>query len=174
MASGGSEERDGRVGLALFGFGRMGRIHFETLMEQRHLAELVYLVDDVTGPLYEAKLKHRLHGTTVVEVAETTAVLEDARVEGILICTPTNSHFPLIQAALSAGKAVFCEKPVAMTLQEVKDCYRKAAEVGKDLVCGLCRRFDPANIAIKHQVCRLAHPDLVTEKTSDVKQSRCF
>ena len=118
--SGATEERPG---VALIGFGRMGRIHFEALQANQHLYRLAYLIDELKGPLLEAKVRYRLLETEVVGVEELNRVLEDSSVSGVVICTPTTTHFDLIRTCLAAGKHVMCEKPIGMDLGQVQICY---------------------------------------------------
>src|SRR3712207_5053048 len=51
-------------------------------------------------------------------VAEYQRLLEDAAVEAVLIAAPSNLHAELIVAAAAAGKPIFCEKPIALTLED--------------------------------------------------------
>ncbi len=56
------------------------------------------------------------------------AVLDDPRVDGVVIATPAASHFVLAKQVLEAGKHVFVEKPLATKVAEVDELSRCAAE----------------------------------------------
>jgi len=79
---------------------------------------------------------------------KTDALIASDAVDTIVIATRHNAHARQVCAALRAGKHVFCEKPLALTLAEVDDieaAYRERAEAGdpKLLMVGFNRRFAP-------------------------------
>jgi predicted dehydrogenase len=77
-------------------------------------------------------------------VAETEAALiADESVDAVVVATRHGSHAALVQQALEAGKHVFCEKPLALTLEELDRVLRAAAESTGILAVGFNRRFAP-------------------------------
>ena len=75
---------------------------------------------------------------------ESSAVVRDASVEAVVIATRHDSHAALVVQALEAGKPVFVEKPLCLTLDElsaVEDAYARAAR--PMLMVGFNRRFAP-------------------------------
>lgn len=75
-----------------------------------------------------------------------------SRVQAVLVATPTNTHEWIVTRALTHGKDVFCEKPVAESNSGAERCYKQAKEAGKLLFCAFQRRFDPAISNIKQRV----------------------
>ncbi len=76
-------------------------------------------------------------------VAETPdALIEDDQVDAVVIATPHASHAPLSRRALEAGRHVFCEKPLALTVEELTDVIAAWAP-GLALAVGFNRRFSP-------------------------------
>jgi predicted dehydrogenase/threonine dehydrogenase-like Zn-dependent dehydrogenase len=74
------------------------------------------------------------------------AVWSDAQVDAVVIATRHNAHARQVCAALQAGKHVFVEKPLALTLDElaqIEAAYRQAALQGRVLTVGFNRRFAP-------------------------------
>lgn len=69
-------------------------------------------------------------------------ILTDDRIDGVVIATKHSSHAALTSAALRAGKAVFVEKPLALTEMELADVAR-ALPHGRFLMVGFNRRFAP-------------------------------
>jgi myo-inositol 2-dehydrogenase/D-chiro-inositol 1-dehydrogenase len=65
-----------------------------------------------------------------------------ARVDAVLICIPTHLHAEIAAEALRAGVAVFCEKPLARTLEQAETIARAERESGTPLQVGFVRRFD--------------------------------
>ena len=87
-------------------------------------------------------------------VASTTqdAVLEDASLDAIFIVTRHRSHADLVCRALATGKAVFVEKPLALTLDEVDRVVQAIADTGNDrLMVGFNRRFAPLLVRLKEE-----------------------
>jgi myo-inositol 2-dehydrogenase/D-chiro-inositol 1-dehydrogenase len=61
----------------------------------------------------------------------------------VVICTPTDTHADLIEQFVKAGKAVFCEKPIDLSLARVKACLEVVRAHKGTLMVGFNRRFDP-------------------------------
>lgn len=71
-------------------------------------------------------------------------VLDDAAIQAIAIATPAASHYKIARAALEAGKDVYVEKPLALTLQEGEELVRVAESHGRILMVGHILRYHPA------------------------------
>src|SRR5690606_10935273 len=68
------------------------------------------------------------------------------------ICTPTDTHADLIERFARAGKAVFCEKPVDLSIARVKACIATVEASGATLMIGFNRRFDPHFQAVRRAI----------------------
>jgi len=89
--------------------------------------------------------------TAAGAVATTTnyaAALDDAAVDAVVIASPTDLHADQLAAAAAAGKALFCEKPVAHGLSATMAALRSVREAGVPFQIGFNRRFDPAYAAV--------------------------
>jgi len=140
-----TEDASSTVGVALFGLGRAGQIHFSNLLRDVRF-DLLYIVDADEPKAIQLVTRHRLQGRTVpLSADDASAVWRDPRVDAVIVATPTYAHESLIRNALESGKHVFCEKPIATTEEAVVKCYDLAEKVGKVLMCSFNRRFDPAN-----------------------------
>lgn len=126
----------------LLGAGRIGRIHGLNVAA-RSDAQLVALSD--ASPEAAASLAQ----ASGAKVASTDAILADGGIDAVVICTPTDTHADLIEAAVSAGKAVFCEKPVDLDAGRIRRCLEVVAKSGKPLMIGFNRRFDPNFAALE-------------------------
>lgn len=85
--------------------------------------------------------------------SDAATLLEDAEVEVVAICTPPTTHAGLILAAVSAGKrAVFCEKPLATTNDELDAVLQACTAADVTLVVGTNHLFDPAWDKVKHHL----------------------
>ena len=71
-------------------------------------------------------------------------MLREERFDMVSVCAPPRFHFPAVVAAAEAGvKAVLCEKPIALNLQEADEMIRVCRERGVKLAIGHQRRFAP-------------------------------
>ena len=131
------------VGIALFGCGRIGRMHAGNVA--RHAgADLVQVfdvnreaADEVAGQL----------GCKVAAAPE--AVLDEPAVDAVLIATSTDTHADLIEASARAGKAIFCEKPIDLSLERVERCAHAIEGCDVPIQIGFNRRFDPGHRAAR-------------------------
>jgi predicted dehydrogenase len=92
------------------------------------------------------------------ELAPGCAILDDiaalfARhdIDGVVLATPAITHAPLGCAALAAGKHVFLEKPMALSLAEGQALAAAAATAGKQLMVGHLLEYHPAFLALREQ-----------------------
>ena len=82
--------------------------------------------------------------------SESAAVLADPDVDGVIVCTPPSSHFPLATAALKAGKPLLLEKPLTGTLTEaVKLCRLDAEGSAPPLMLAQTLRWNPVIRRVK-------------------------
>ncbi|HEX2333397.1 MAG TPA: inositol 2-dehydrogenase [Burkholderiales bacterium] len=133
------------LNFALFGAGRIGRMHAENLA-QRSDAKLLYVAD--TKPDAARALAEPL-GARQAGVDE---VFSDPKVDAVLIASSTGSHADLSIAAARAGKAIFCEKPVDLTLRKVDLCIREVKKARVPMFVGFNRRFDPSFRSLKKRL----------------------
>ena len=108
------------VGFVLFGLGRAGHIHASSIIRNPQ-ARLKYIVDIDEGKAKEFVTSNYLD-TKVVTPSDLETVLRDPSVDAAVITTPTHLHEKLLMSCLEAGKAVFCEKPIATTMEATGEC----------------------------------------------------
>lgn len=75
--------------------------------------------------------------------------LQNKEINGIVIATPASTHFDVAEAALNAGKAVFVEKPIALSTEQGEQLVRKAREAGQVLMVGHLLQYHPMFIRLK-------------------------
>jgi predicted dehydrogenase len=83
-----------------------------------------------------------------------------------VIATPHDSHAALAAAALAAGRHVWCEKPLALSLDELDAAERAWRESGRCLAIGLNRRWSPAVAAARRALAGAAGPRLVVYRVA--------
>jgi myo-inositol 2-dehydrogenase/D-chiro-inositol 1-dehydrogenase len=127
---------------ALFGAGRIGKIHAANLAAQPGVS-LKYVVDVHEESAQQLARRHGAISTSV------EAALADPEIKAVLIGSSTDTHSDLILRSAAAGKAIFCEKPVDLTLARARACAAAVAEAKVLCMIGFQRRFDPSFAALK-------------------------
>ena len=122
--------------VAVFGAGRIGRIHASNLAALSGV-QLKYVFDPV--PAAAADLAQK-HGAAVASIE---AVLADKSIDAVAICSSTDTHSDLITRAAAAGKHIFCEKPVDLSVARAIACGEAVQAAGVSCMIGFQRRFDP-------------------------------
>lgn len=124
------------VTVGLIGAGRIGRSHAQLLAERVPDVRLVAVAD----PRLEAAqfLASRLDA---MAFSDPTVLITDPDVEAVVIAASSTVHAELVTAAAAAGKAVFCEKPAAMTLAEADKSLAAVDAAGVPFQVGFNRRF---------------------------------
>ena len=133
------------IDVALFGAGRIGSIHAGNLAKEAG-ARLKYVVDPNASA---AQALAKRHGAEVATVAQ---VFDDEGVGAVLICSSTDTHADLVQAAASSGKQIFCEKPVDLELARARTCADAVKSAGVACLIGFQRRYDPTFSALKARI----------------------
>jgi predicted dehydrogenase len=90
------------------------------------------------------------HGCRAADSLE--AMLDDAEVEGVLVATPHSTHAEMVEQAAAAGKHVFVEKPLALSVADARQAIEAADRSGVVLQVGHNRRRQPANRRIKEML----------------------
>ncbi len=89
-------------------------------------------------------------------------ILDDADVDAVIIATRHNQHASQAIAALNAGKHVFIEKPMAVTIEECREIYEAVQRNGKRLMVGFNRRFAPYYVEMKSHLKNRTSPMVVS------------
>jgi myo-inositol 2-dehydrogenase/D-chiro-inositol 1-dehydrogenase len=127
------------LGVALIGSGRMGAFHGETLSRRLPGVRLAAVADPAPGTA--EKLAGDLGADRFCTDVE--AVWDDPGVQAVVIAAPARFHAGLVVAAARAGKAVFCEKPAALTLDDLDRAIEATRAAGVVFQVGFNRRFAP-------------------------------
>lgn len=122
--------------VAVFGAGRIGRIHAGNLAALPGV-KLKFICDPIGDSA--ARLAQELGA----EVSTIEAVLADRSIDAVAITSPTSTHSDLITRSAAAGKHIFCEKPVDLSVPRAIECGQKVKAAGVACMIGFQRRFDP-------------------------------
>ncbi len=129
----------------LLGAGRIGKVHAKAVTGNSK-AKLV-AVADAMAPAADAIAAQ--YGCEVRTIAQ---ILAASDIDAVVICTPTDTHADLIEQFTNAGKAVFCEKPIDLSLARVEACLSVVRANKGTLMVGFNRRFDPHFKAVRAEI----------------------
>ena len=129
----------GELKVGLIGAGRIGRVHAENLVYRIPEAELIAVSDIFVDAAERLAAEF---GVTAHQ--DHRRILEDERVDAVLICSSTDTHAQFIEDAAKAGKQIFCEKPIALDLGKIDRALATVDQAGVKLQVGFNRRFDPS------------------------------
>lgn len=133
------------LGIGLLGCGRIGQVHAHTIKE---LGDACVIA--VSDAMPEAA--DRLAGEVGAEVRSSDAILAAGDIDAVVIGTPTDTHFDLIHGAARAGKAIFCEKPIDMSVDNIRACIEVVKDANVPFLTGFNRRFDPNFAALRARI----------------------
>ena len=127
-----------RINVGVIGLGRMGQLYARFLATQVSGAHL-YAVSEVNEQA-RASFAAEYNGTRIF--ADPFELLSQPDLEAVVVATPTSTHYDLVIAAVQAGKAIFCEKPLALNPAQNVEMIEAAEKAGVPLQVGFMRRFD--------------------------------
>ncbi len=136
-----------KLGIAVAGLGRIGRLHAEIVRTRIREAELVAVVDVI-----ESLARSVGEELGVKWYSSYDRALRDEGIDAVIIATPTFLHKEMIVKAAEAGKHVFVEKPLTVTSDEAKEVLRAVESRGLKLQVGYNRRFDYAYRRAKEDI----------------------
>lgn len=157
------------VRLGLIGSGWIGAFHAETIAQRIPGAVLAAVADPQPGAAERVAdpLATAHHTPRALQSAD--ELLADPEIDGVVISSPAFTHADLVVAAAEAGKAVFVEKPMALTLADADHAIAAAASAGVPLQVGFNRRF-AHDFAAAHEVVSaggIGTPHLLRSLTRD-------
>ena len=132
-----------KVRLGLIGYGRLGSIHAANISKSKH-AELFAVCDTNPRALSEAKSTYE---TLVFDNLE--EFLDQTELEAVVIASSTHLHIEHIEAASRAGKHIFTEKPIGLTIPETDSALQTVVDAGVKFQIGFQRRWDPRYLEVK-------------------------
>jgi myo-inositol 2-dehydrogenase/D-chiro-inositol 1-dehydrogenase len=136
-----------KVKIGIAGLGRIGKVHLENLIYRLPDAE-VLVVMDINPELKEL--------STSLGVSKFYPnfqdLVDETRLDAIVICSPTDTHLEYIERAAIAGKHVFCEKPLSISVTEIDKIKSIIEKYRVKLQVGFNRRFDRNFVKLKSLV----------------------
>ncbi len=137
-----------RLKMAVIGVGRLGLIHARNLAFRIPAAELVAVADVNLEAARLAAAETGMERYT----SDYRELLDDRAIQAVAIVSSTDTHALVIADAAAAGKEIFCEKPIARTLEQTDAAIAAVTAAGVRLQIGFMRRFDPPYVAAKRRI----------------------
>ncbi|PWC14832.1 oxidoreductase [Brenneria roseae subsp. americana] len=134
------------ISIGLIGAGRIASVHARHL-KNHPFARLVAVTDPLPARAEEIAAEHNAQ---VLPDAETLIAAD--YIDAVIIASSTETHCPLMLAAVRAGKKVYCEKPLASTLTEAHRTLLELGERQRQVMVGFNRRFDRNHAAIQADI----------------------
>lgn len=133
--------------IGIIGAGRIGKVHLESISYHVKGAEVVAMAD----PFMNDETKSFIEGFGVKKIyTDYKEIINDPEIDAVLVCSSTDTHAPISIEAINAGKHVFCEKPLANTVDkilEIADALKAHPEIKFQV--GFNRRFDHNFAAVR-------------------------
>jgi myo-inositol 2-dehydrogenase / D-chiro-inositol 1-dehydrogenase len=135
--------------IGVIGAGLMGLTHVRLLSGAVSGAEVVAVADAVPEAAERAAAEAGIEAAH----ADAAALIDDERVEAVVVASPAGTHEAFVLACLEAGKPVLCEKPLAETVDAARRVLEAELASGRRLVqVGFMRRFDPGYADMKSKL----------------------
>jgi myo-inositol 2-dehydrogenase/D-chiro-inositol 1-dehydrogenase len=153
------------VNVGLIGAGRIGSFHGESVARRLKDANLVAIADPAPGAA--AKLAATLD--VDASYSDVAAMLAHPGLDAVIIATPARFHTNLLVQAAEAGKHVFCEKPMALNLEDADRAVAAIKAAGVALQIGFNRRWDQSFAEGRAAIDagRVGTPQLIRSLTRD-------
>lgn len=127
------------LNLAVIGCSGMATYHMQGICDLEGV-RLYAVCDTAEDRLIQRK--EEFHAE--IAVTDYRDLVSDPNVDAVVIVTPDKLHLPMTKAFLEAGKAVLCEKPMALTLEACEEMIRTERKTGGKLMIGQVCRCTPA------------------------------
>ena len=134
------------VTFGIIGAGRIGKLHADNLLSRVDGARLKAITDPFLDEDWAASRNIPLTGK------DHRILLDDPEIDAILIGSPSAEHAPQMIECAEAGKHIFCEKPIALDPEIIRNALAEVDKSGVKLQVGFNRRFDPNFAAVQQQV----------------------
>jgi len=136
------------LNVGLIGVGRLGRMYGQYLARRVPGVALVAVADRKTG------LAESFAGEFGVAkwYPDHRDLLSDRAIDAVAIVTSTSTHKEVVMDAARCGKAIFCEKPISLTLDDAREMIQAVEAAGVFFQMAFQRRFDAGYLAAKRKV----------------------
>lgn len=127
-----------KLNVGIIGAGRIGQVHAKSITYHIPQAKIVAISD-----IYYEGAKRVAESLGIPNAYEDYhEILNNPEIDAVLICSSTDTHADIAVEAAEAGKHIFCEKPVDLTVAKIKKVIAAVEKAGVKLQIGFNRRYD--------------------------------
>jgi len=137
-----------KVKFGIAGLGTVGSIHLDNIVRYVDKAEVVALADVRVDLVKELAEKYKIKKV----YSDYKELADDESIDAVIIALPNFLHYDAIKTFIESGKHVFCEKPMAITLEQANDIVKIVKESALKFQVGYQRRFDSAYAKAKRLI----------------------
>jgi len=127
-----------KINVGIIGAGRIGKVHSQSIINQIPEVRVKTISDIHFDSAKEWAEKMGIPNAT----KDYKEILDDSEIDAVLICSSTDTHAQIIIEAAQAGKHIFCEKPVDLSVDKIEAALAAVEKAGVKLQVGFNRRFD--------------------------------
>jgi myo-inositol 2-dehydrogenase/D-chiro-inositol 1-dehydrogenase len=148
--------------IGLIGLGRVGQVHLKSLSAIEDVD--IVCVCDIDQTVCKQIIKKFNIPKYTLSYED---LVSDPQVEAVWVCSPSNLHFTHVTACLRNNKLVFCEKPLEVDFEKIKQIIDQYPDINKKLMVGFNRRFDPNFSFIKKNILKIGKPTILKITSRD-------
>ncbi len=134
------------ITMGIIGAGRIGKLHADNLLNRVEGVRLKTITDPFLDEAWAASR------SIPVTENDHRMILDDPEIDAVLIGSPSPQHAPQMIECAQAGKHIFCEKPIALDPEVIRNALAEVEKTVVKLQVGFNRRFDPSFAAVQQQV----------------------
>lgn len=135
------------IKIGIVGLGRIGKVHLFNIQQLISGASIIAACSRSEKSLEYAK-KHSVKGL----FTSFDDMLSEGGIDAVIIASPTSLHFEHLKLAIAAGKHIFCEKPIDLSIENVKEIKSLLDANPVKFMVGFNRRYDPNVLKIKKEL----------------------
>ncbi|TFG35016.1 Gfo/Idh/MocA family oxidoreductase [Candidatus Thorarchaeota archaeon] len=143
-----SEEEELRLGL--IGTGKIGRAHLTALSSLKNAKLANFNLDAISDTNIESLDRAAIEYGVPNKYDDYRDLLKDEKIDAVYICTPTSKHTDIVKAAAKAGKAIYCEEPLANSCPQARTLMAVTQDANVQSGSGLVLRYEPFLLYAKH------------------------
>ena len=137
-----------KINMGVIGLGRMGRVYASSLVHSVPNAQLVAVADTHAGVATDFAKEFNVPHS----YQNHNDLLENREVDAVAVVTSTSTHKEVVIDSANKGKAIFCEKPIAKSVEDTQEILAAVKKAGVLFQPGFQRRFDAGYLAAKQKV----------------------
>ncbi len=138
-----------KIKLGIIGAGRIAKVHAESITSAIAAAEIKTVADPYINEETEKWFREKGIPNVTKNAAD---IFNDSEIDAVLICSSTDTHAEFTRKAAECGKHIFCEKPLDLDIERIKETLKIVEAAGVKFQIGFNRRFDHNFKAVRDAV----------------------